>query len=169
MSPGELRTAADAPDRRGTPAHPVYGSRQMTAHLKRLGHLVNRKCVQQLMRQMRLQAVYPKPCTSRPQEGHRIYPYLLRGAPQSGVGDRCDLHPTGTRVHAPGGHYRLVQPSSGRSTGTNRHLTLRRASKAASSPARPSPRCWRPMMFGSAWTARVVTRTTSSWSGSGAA
>ncbi|WP_087721113.1 IS3 family transposase, partial [Salinicola salarius] len=58
---------------------PVYGSRRMTIYLNRLGHPVNRKRVQRLMRQMGLQAVYPRPRTSRPGEGHRIYPYLLRG------------------------------------------------------------------------------------------
>ncbi|WP_373862954.1 IS3 family transposase [Halomonas halmophila] len=58
---------------------PVYGSRRMTVNLNRLGHPVNRKRVQRLMRQMGLKAVYPKPCASRQGEGHRIYPYLLRG------------------------------------------------------------------------------------------
>ncbi len=40
---------------------PVYGSRRMAVTLNRLGHSVNRKRVQRLMRQMGLQAVYPKP------------------------------------------------------------------------------------------------------------
>ncbi|XAW61329.1 IS3 family transposase (plasmid) [Halomonas sp. Bachu 37] len=57
---------------------PVYGSRRMTAHLNRLGHTVNRKRIQRLMRHMGLHAVYPKPRTSRPGVGHRVYPYLLR-------------------------------------------------------------------------------------------
>ncbi len=51
----------------------------MTAHLNRLGHRVNRKRVRRLMRQMGLQAVYPRPRTSLPGKGHRIYPYRLRG------------------------------------------------------------------------------------------
>ncbi len=57
---------------------PVYGSRRLTVYLNRLGRAVNRKRVQRLMRKMGLQAVYPKPRTSRPDKGHRIYPYLLR-------------------------------------------------------------------------------------------
>lgn len=57
---------------------PVYGSRRMTAHLNRLEHRVNRKRIQRLMRQMGLHAVYPKPRTSQPGVGHRVYPYLLR-------------------------------------------------------------------------------------------
>ncbi|WP_371258969.1 IS3 family transposase [Ectothiorhodospira sp. BSL-9] len=57
---------------------PFYGSRRMRAYLNRLSHPVNRKRVQRLMRQMGLHAVYPRPRTSRPGEGHQIYPYLLR-------------------------------------------------------------------------------------------
>ncbi|WP_353681379.1 IS3 family transposase, partial [Cobetia sp.] len=48
---------------------PVYGSRRMSAHLNRQGYAVNRKRVQRLMREMGLQAIYPKPCTSRPGVG----------------------------------------------------------------------------------------------------
>ncbi len=58
---------------------PFYGSRRMTVHLQRLGHCVNRKRVRRLMRIMGLEAIYPKPRTSVPHPGHRIYPYLLRG------------------------------------------------------------------------------------------
>jgi putative transposase len=41
------------------------------------GHAVNRKRVQRLMRLMSTSG--PKPRTSRPAPGHRIFPYLLRG------------------------------------------------------------------------------------------
>lgn len=57
---------------------PCYGSRRMMLHLVRLGHRVNRKRVQRLMRTMGLVALYPKPRTSRPQSGHQVYPYRLR-------------------------------------------------------------------------------------------
>jgi putative transposase len=60
-------------------AHPSYGSRRMTRWLIERGEEVNRKRVQRLMRIMGLEAIYPKPGLSRPGEGHRIYPYLLRG------------------------------------------------------------------------------------------
>ena len=60
-------------------ATPFYGSRRMTAALRRAGHPVNRKRVQRLMRMMGLEALGPKPKTSRPAAGHRIYPYRLRG------------------------------------------------------------------------------------------
>jgi putative transposase len=39
---------------------------------------VNRKRVQRLMRLMGIAALGPKPRTSKPAPGHRIYPYLLR-------------------------------------------------------------------------------------------
>jgi putative transposase len=58
---------------------PFYGSRRMTAWLQSLGHIVNRKRVQRLMRLMGIEAIYQPPRTSRPAPEHRIYPYLLRG------------------------------------------------------------------------------------------
>jgi putative transposase len=57
---------------------PVWGSRSMRNHLRRLGYKINRKRVQRLMRLMGLEAIYPKPRTSRPHPDHKIYPYLLR-------------------------------------------------------------------------------------------
>ncbi len=59
-------------------ARPFYGSRKMTVWLQGLGHEVNRKRVQRLMRLMGLEAVYPKPNLSLAAAGHKIYPYLLR-------------------------------------------------------------------------------------------
>jgi len=57
---------------------PWYGSRQMARRLRQLGHNVNRKRVRRLMGLMGIEAVYRKPRTSVPGDGHRIYPYLLR-------------------------------------------------------------------------------------------
>ena len=57
---------------------PCWGSRSMRNHLRRLGYRVNRKRIQRLMRIMGLEAIYPKPRTSRPHPEHRVYPYLLR-------------------------------------------------------------------------------------------
>ena len=59
---------------------PFYGVPRMTAHLCRRGHLVGPKRVRRLLRQMGLEAIYPKPRLSKPAPGHRIYPYLLRSA-----------------------------------------------------------------------------------------
>lgn len=59
--------------------HPFYGSRKMTAYLRGLGHRVNRKRVQRLMRTLGLMGMAPGPNTSRPHPRHPVYPYLLRG------------------------------------------------------------------------------------------
>lgn len=58
---------------------PFYGRPKMTAHLRRLGMVINPKRVGRLMRLMGLRAVMPKFSTSKPHPGHKIYPYLLRG------------------------------------------------------------------------------------------
>jgi putative transposase len=60
--------------------HPEKGSRRMAVWLKELGHDVNRKRVQRLMRLMGLEAIYPKPNLSVPDQSHKVYPYLLRNA-----------------------------------------------------------------------------------------
>jgi len=58
---------------------PFYGSRKMVMFLQTLGHQVNRKRVQRLMRVLGLAGMAPGPHTSRPQPQHKVYPYLLRG------------------------------------------------------------------------------------------
>jgi putative transposase len=60
-------------------AHPFYGSRRLTVWLQQQRETVNRKRVQRLMRLMGLEAIYPKPRLSVLGQGHRVYPYLLRG------------------------------------------------------------------------------------------
>lgn len=57
---------------------PTHGSRSMVTFLKKLGYDKNRKRIQRLMRLMGLEAIYPKPKTSKPNRAHKIYPYLLR-------------------------------------------------------------------------------------------
>ncbi|MEY9748833.1 putative transposase [Bradyrhizobium japonicum] len=59
-------------------AWPFLGSRRMTAMLKAEGLPVNRKRVQRVMRKMGIAALGPRPNTTRPAPGHKIYPYLLR-------------------------------------------------------------------------------------------
>ena len=58
---------------------PFYGSRRIRDELDTRGHRVNRKRVQRLMREMGIRALYPKRRTSIPGNGHKIYPYLLKG------------------------------------------------------------------------------------------
>lgn len=57
---------------------PFYGVEKMTEWLKRQGFTVNPKRIRRLMRLMALETVYPKPWLSKPAEGHKKYPYLLR-------------------------------------------------------------------------------------------
>jgi len=59
---------------------PFYGIDKMTEWLRRQGKCVNHKRVRRLMRQMGLEAVYPrrKRGLSLPDKQHKIYPYLLR-------------------------------------------------------------------------------------------
>jgi putative transposase len=59
-------------------AWPFLGSRRMARMLRGDGDAVNRKRVQRLMRLMGIAALGPKPRTSTPTPGHRIFPYLLR-------------------------------------------------------------------------------------------
>jgi putative transposase len=60
-------------------AWPFLGSRRMTAMLRAEGLSINRKRVQRLMRKMGIAALGPKPRTTKPAPGHKIFPYLLRG------------------------------------------------------------------------------------------
>ncbi len=60
-------------------AWPFLGSRRMTVMLRAERHAINRKCVRRLMRKMGIAALGPKPCTSKPAPGHKIFRYLLRG------------------------------------------------------------------------------------------
>jgi putative transposase len=59
-------------------ATPFYGVRRMTAYLNSQGEEVNHKRVRRLMREMGLEAIYPKPKLSVAGDNIRRYPYLLR-------------------------------------------------------------------------------------------
>ena len=60
-------------------AHPYYGSRRITAQLKREGFPVNRKAIQRHMREMGIAAISPGPNLSKRRRDHLVYPYLLKG------------------------------------------------------------------------------------------
>lgn len=60
-------------------ARPEMGVRRLYHELTTVDQPVNIKRVRRLMRLMGLEAVGPKPNLSRPQPGHIIYPYLLKG------------------------------------------------------------------------------------------
>jgi len=58
---------------------PCLGARRLKTLLKREhGLILNRKRIQRLRREMGIEAIYCKPRTSIPDDGHRKYPYLLR-------------------------------------------------------------------------------------------
>jgi len=88
---------------------PFYGVRRMTAWLRNTGHPVNHKRVARLMDLMGLEAIYPKPKTSKGHPQHKKYPYLLEGLEI--------VHPNqvwATDIkegfYLPHGHHGLVQP-----------------------------------------------------------
>ena len=58
-------------------ARPFLGGRRLVDELHVRGYSVNRKRVQRLMRLMGIEACYPKPRTSTPNQAHKVYPYLL--------------------------------------------------------------------------------------------
>jgi len=58
---------------------PFYGARKISRKLKEQGIPIGRKRTGSLMRFMGLEAVFPKRNHSKPQSGHPVYPYLLRG------------------------------------------------------------------------------------------
>lgn len=70
-----LRAALD----RAYTCWPFYGSRRLTWALQQDGFAVGRKRVQGLMRDMGLEALYPKPRLSLSGQTVTKYPYLLRG------------------------------------------------------------------------------------------
>jgi len=59
-------------------ARPFFGARRIAKTLSRDGFAIDRKRVGRLMRKMGIEALGPKPRTTKPAPGHKIYPYLLR-------------------------------------------------------------------------------------------
>ena len=61
--------------------YPFAGSRMLRDLRVREGIAVGRRHVATLMKRMGIEAIYRKPNTSKPEPGHKIYPYLLRHVP----------------------------------------------------------------------------------------
>jgi putative transposase len=60
-------------------AHPYYGSRRITEHLRQYRQItVARDTVQRCMREMGLSGISPGPNLSKRNAEHKVYPYLLR-------------------------------------------------------------------------------------------
>jgi putative transposase len=59
---------------------PYYGRRRWTWWLREChGYVINPKRVGRLLQVMGIEAVFPGRRTTKPEPGHKIYPYLLRG------------------------------------------------------------------------------------------
>ena len=59
-------------------ARPFFGARRIARTLSEEGFPIDRKRARRLMRLMGVEALGPKPRTTKPAPGHKIYPYLLR-------------------------------------------------------------------------------------------
>lgn len=57
---------------------PFYGQRKLRLELREHGYKIGRSRVRRLMKIMGIEALVPKPCTSKPNKENHIYPYLLR-------------------------------------------------------------------------------------------
>ena len=57
---------------------PFLGQRRLIEELRDRGIVIGRKRVRRLMKTMGIEAIAPKPPTSVPAPGHKVYPYLLR-------------------------------------------------------------------------------------------
>jgi putative transposase len=61
--------------------YPFAGSRMLQGLLSAEGRKVGRLHVSTLMKRMGVEAIYRRPNTSKPEPGHKIFPYLLRKLP----------------------------------------------------------------------------------------
>jgi putative transposase len=59
--------------------YPFAGSRMLRDLLRGEGVVIGREQVTTMMRRMAIEAVYRRPNTSKPSDGHKVFPYLLRG------------------------------------------------------------------------------------------
>ena len=57
---------------------PFAGSRMLKGLLAAEGYKIGRRHVKTLMQRMGIEALYRRPRTTKPEPGHKIYPYLLR-------------------------------------------------------------------------------------------
>jgi putative transposase len=60
--------------------HPTWGSRQLSKQLKAQDIPIGRLKTRRYMKEMGITVIYPKPNLSKPAQGHKIFPYLLRNA-----------------------------------------------------------------------------------------
>ena len=170
--------------------YPFAGSRMLRDLLRGEGIAIGRELVRTMMRRMAIEAVYRRPHISKPADGHKVFPYLLRGM----AIERPNQVWTMDITYIPMAHgfvYLAVVMDwfSRRVLSSRVSITMevdfcldaldealvrvqvsRRSSipiKAASSPVRRSPECCWTTRSGSAWTGagRGVTMCSSSGCG----
>src|SRR5271170_1755665 len=61
--------------------YPFAGSRMLRDLLRGEGIAIGRERVSTMMRRMGIEAIYRRPHTSKPADGHKVFPYLLRSMP----------------------------------------------------------------------------------------
>ena len=168
---------------------PFAGARMLRRLLAANGSKAGRRHVRTLMLRMGIEALYRRPRTTKPEPGHKIYPYLLRGMEVVRPNQVWAMDITYIPM-AKGFVYLAVVLDwfSRRVLSWRASITMeasfcvttledalarhggRRSStpiRAASLRARPSPACLSRMRSRSAWTARARGGTTCSSSGSG--
>jgi len=59
--------------------YPFAGSRMLRDLLRGEGIAIGRERATTMMRRMAIEAIYRRPHTSKPADGHKVFPYLLRG------------------------------------------------------------------------------------------
>ena len=171
---------------------PFAGSRMLRGLLALQGVKIGRRHVKTLMRRMGIEALYRRPRTTKPEPGHKIYPYLLRGMEITRPNQVWAMDITYIPMERGFVYLAVVLDWASRrvsvmaavdhdGSGLLRRdfwrmpwpVTASRKSstpiRARSSPARPSPACSPEMGSPSAWTARALGATTCSSNGCGAA
>jgi putative transposase len=58
---------------------PFAGARMLCSLLAANGSKAGRRHIKTLMKRMGIEALYRRPLTTKPEPGHKVYPYLLRG------------------------------------------------------------------------------------------
>ena len=86
--------------------YPFAGSRMLQGLLAAEGHKAGRLHVSTLVKRMGIEAIYRRPNTSKPEPGHKIFPYLLRKLPVTRANQVWD----GAGLCLPRSRHRLVQP-----------------------------------------------------------
>ena len=168
---------------------PFAGSRMLRRLLAANGSKAGRRHVRTLMLRMGMEALYRRPRTTRPEPGHKVFPYLLRGIEITRPNQVWAMDITYIPM-AKGLVYLAVvlEWFSRRVLAWRASITMDAAfciealqeaparhgkpeifntDQGSQSPARPSRACWQPSKSGSAWTARARGATACSSSACG--